>query len=216
MNAIKVEIEVPHLEAVRQPENDQAVVSRRLREVRTKMGLSVNELATKSSVSAGMISQIERGISSPSVKTLERLRTALDVPLTDLFSEGASDSEENFKARGEGNFVRRSASRPKFLVQASGLRKELLTPEGQHDLQFMLIHFDPGTSSSEVLMGAGEKGGMVLTGKLELMVDNHTVEIQEGDSFQFNSALAHRLRNVSRETASVIWFMDTRRPRVEM
>ncbi|CAL8481487.1 cupin domain-containing protein [Caballeronia sp. S22] len=57
---------------------------------------------------------------------------------------------------------------------------------------------------------------MVLTGKLESMVGNQTVEIVDGGSFQFNSALAHRVRNVSPETASVIWFMDTRRPRVEM
>nr|WP_284507540.1 helix-turn-helix domain-containing protein [Caballeronia sp. AZ7_KS35] len=187
-----------------------------MRDVRTKKGLSVNELAARSSVSAGMISQIERGISSPSVKTLERLRTALDVSLTDLFSESVSEDRERPGVRREGCFVRRRASRPKFSVQASGLRKELLTPEGQHDLQFMLIHFDPGTSSTEVLMGAGEKGGMVLTGKLELMVGDETVEIVEGDSFQFNSALAHRVRNVSPEVASVIWFMDTRRPRVEM
>jgi transcriptional regulator with XRE-family HTH domain len=199
-----------------QSENEQSVVSRRLRDVRTRKGLSVNELAAKSSVSAGMISQIERGISSPSVKTLERLRTALDVSLTDLFKESASNGEEKPEVRSEVSFVRRRASRPKFSVQASGLRKELLTPEGQHDLQFMLIHFDPGTSSSEVLMGAGEKGGMVLAGKLELMVGDQTLEILEGDSFQFNSALAHRVRNVSPETASVIWFMDTRRPRVEM
>ncbi|CAL8481486.1 protein of unknown function (plasmid) [Caballeronia sp. S22] len=85
------------------------------------------------------------------------MRTTLDVSLTDLFSKSASEGEEKPEARREGSFVRRSASRPKFSVQASGLRKELLTPEGQHDLQFMLIHFDPGTSSSEALMARERK-----------------------------------------------------------
>jgi transcriptional regulator with XRE-family HTH domain len=203
-------------ETVKESESETSVVSQRLRDVRTKKGLSVNELAAKSSVSAGMISQIERNISSPSVKTLERLRVALEVSLTDLLSDGIYEGNDDLATRQQGSFVRRKASRPKFSVQSSRLRKELLTPDGKHDLQFMLIHFDPGTSSSEVLMGAGEKGGMVLSGKLELMVDNHTIEILEGDSFQFNSALAHRVRNLSPEIATLIWFMDTRRPRVEM
>lgn len=197
-------------------ENEKSVVSRRLRDVRAKKGFTVNELAAKSSVSAGMISQIERGISSPSVKTLERLRVALDISLTDLFSEEDAPTDEPAGAPRESSFVRRRESRPQFAVQTSGLRKELLTPEGQHDLQFMIIHFDPGTSSVDVLMGAGEKAGMVLSGEVELMVGDRVSSIREGDSFQFNSALAHRVRNLGTETAKVIWFMDTRRPRVEM
>lgn len=227
MSTVKSKAKASVVDGTSESGRDKSVVSRRLRDLRMKKGLSVNELAARSSVSAGMISQIERGISSPSVKTLERLRTALGIALTDLLSDAeasaaesapasASAGDEQRAVQPEKSFVRRRALRPRFAVQASGLRKELLTPDGQHDLQFMLIHFDPGTSSSEVLMGAGEKGGMVLNGRLELTVGDRTVEILEGDSFQFDSSLAHRVRNVSAEAASVIWFMDTRRPRVEM
>jgi transcriptional regulator with XRE-family HTH domain len=216
MNSTQEKVDTEAEDAATDSENGKSVVSRRLRDIRAKKGLSVSELASRSSVSAGMISQIERGISSPSVKTLERLRTALDISLTDLFVDEDAPSDELPAIGREVSFVRRRESRPQFAVQATGLRKELLTPEGQHDLQFMLIHFDPGASSSDVLMGAGEKAGMVLSGEVELMVGGHVERIREGDSFQFDSTLAHRVRNLSAEISTVVWFMDTRRPRVEM
>ena len=197
-------------------EQERSVVSRRLRDVRIAKGYTVSELAAKSSVSAGMISQIERGISNPSVKTLERLRVALDIALTDFFSDKKAPAEERSGMPHEDNFVRRREARPKFAVRASGLLKELLTPEGEHELQFMLIHFEPGASSMDVLMGAGEKAGMVLSGELQLTVGDLVSSIREGDSFQFNSAFAHRVQNLGPDAAKVIWFMDTRRPRLEM
>ncbi len=63
-------------------------LGRELRRLRLNKGLSIQAFAAMADVSAGLLSQIERGISSPSLRTLTKLRHALDVPLGALFDEG--------------------------------------------------------------------------------------------------------------------------------
>jgi len=109
-----------------------ADVGARLKALRLAQGLSVNELAMRAGVSVGTVSQLERNKSNPSVRILELLRQALMVPLSALFEESAGASEIEVR-----DFVRKSKQRPLFEVGKSGMKKELLTPRGEHDLQMI-------------------------------------------------------------------------------
>ncbi|MCP1118128.1 helix-turn-helix domain-containing protein [Robbsia andropogonis] len=184
----------------------------RLRDMRQKRGLSLKVLAQRSDVSVGMISQIERGLANPSVRILEQLRVALDVPLTTLL-EG---DDVPVGVQSVPDFVRRADQRPHFTVTAGGLSKELLSPHGQHDLQFMIITIPSGARSKEILLGSGEKAGMVLEGTIVLTVGGRSEEIGPGDSFQFNSELAHSVENIARRTARILWIMNVRPPVVHL
>lgn len=183
-------------------------VGARLRALRLKKRLSISGLAELAGVSTGMVSQIERDLSNPSVRLLERLRVALEVPLTALLED---DVQPPMK-----EFVRRAKERPQLTVAQSGLIKERLSPQGDHDLQFMLITIPPACRSGEVLMGEGEKAGLVLQGQVALRVGDQQQMLSEGDSFQFSSQLPHQVENFTSENAQVLWIMNTRRPVIHL
>lgn len=181
-------------------------VGRRLRRMRKTKGLTVAGLGEKAAVSAGMISQIERGLSNPSIGTLERLRVVLGIPLTAFFE----DREDSGPAVPMARLVRRADQRPFFQVGVNGMNKELLSPSGDHDLQFMMITVPPHTRSHEVMIGEGEKAGLVLEGRLTLTVDEQSTALATGDSFQFDSHQTHGISNDSDESARLIWIMHTK------
>lgn len=182
-------------------------VGARLRALRIDQGLSVNELAMRAGVSVGTVSQVERNKANPSVRILERLRQALSVPLTALLEEDDAVSDPV-----AGDFVRRAAERPLFEVGKHGMQKELLSPHGDHDLQMMLILLPAGAGSDEVLIGVGEKAGLVLEGTVVLNVGDRRAELRAGDSFQFKSTVPHSVRNESSKAARLLWIMNTQPP----
>jgi quercetin dioxygenase-like cupin family protein len=147
-----------------------------------------------------VISQIERGQANPSLRTLERLRLALDVPLMVLL-EGPG------RAGAEPAFVRRRHARPRLMVGNMGLGKEILSPADSDGLRFMVITMPPGAQSEDVLTGPGQKAGLVLKGQISLMVRDEQVQIAEGDSFQFPSDVEHGFVNNTDQPAEVLWIM---------
>jgi transcriptional regulator with XRE-family HTH domain len=186
-------------------------VGARLRALRTEQGLSVNELAMRAGVSVGTVSQVERNKANPSVRILERLRQALSVPLSALLEADDAVSDPVV-----GDFVRKSAERPLFDVGNLGMQKELLSPHGDHDLKMMIILLPAGAGSDEVLVGVGEKAGLVLEGTVVLNVGDRRAVLRTGDSFQFKSTVPHSVRNESSDMARVLWVMNTRPPVVHL
>ena len=66
----------------------------RIRQFRTMAGLSQEKLAWQAGIAPAFLGQLERGLKSPTVKTLVKLTTALDIPLAELFSGPADQSDE--------------------------------------------------------------------------------------------------------------------------
>ncbi len=174
----------------------------RIRTLRHQRGLSVSELAAKAGVSSGIVSQIERGKANPSLKTLERIRSALDVTLSAILESVVEPHSDS------GPLVRRATERPRFKVGRFPLVKEHLSPTGGRDLQFMIISFPPGSESEDVLIGLGEKAGLVMSGQIRLVVGDAESMLFEGDSFQFSSELAHKVINESPGETRVLWIMS--------
>lgn len=194
----------PFEDATPAPSDDDAVqIGQRLRALRNERNLTILELAAKAGLSAGIISQIERGNSNPSISTLQKLRGALGVNLW-AFLEREATSE------GEPAFVRRREDRPRFVVGPGLLTKELLSPKDNNQLRFMILTLPPGATSDDVLTGPGDKAGYVLSGRVELTVGNAAAEIREGDSFQFESSIPHHLVNRSGEEAKLVWIIRIR------
>jgi transcriptional regulator with XRE-family HTH domain len=179
-----------------------AHVGVRLRAFRKTAGLSISELGKKAGVSNGMISQIERGLTNPSLKTLERLHIALSVPLSSLLESNAPTSPV-----ADREIVRRVDDRPSFSVGNDGMTKELLTPSGEHQLQMMIISLPRGAKSVDVLLGDGEKAGWILDGSIQLTVDGHISVLNVGDSFQFPSTVPHSILNRGEQEARLLWIM---------
>lgn len=181
-------------------------IGHRLRALRAERGLTILELAAKAGVSSGSISQIERGASNPSVSTLQKLRAALGVTLWSFL-----ESDEAAPApASEMQYVRRQANRPRIVVGTNQLTKELLSPRDNNELRFMILTVPPGAASGSFLSGPGDKGGYMLSGRVELAIGEEVFEIGEGDSFQFPSTIPHQVVNRSDTEAKLVWIINIR------
>nr|WP_246215984.1 cupin domain-containing protein [Microvirga makkahensis] len=184
------------------PDDQSQGIGRRLRRLRTERKLTIAELAAKAGVSSGIISQIERGASSPSISTLVKINSALGVNLWQFFEDAPSPSSDKL------HFVRRKDNRPRIVAGKMHLTKELLSPSSSENLRFMILTLPPGAESEEMLSGPGDKGGYVMSGRVELTVGNEVAELFEGDSFQFKSTLPHKLENRHDAEAKLIWIIN--------
>jgi transcriptional regulator with XRE-family HTH domain len=185
------------------PAIDGVRLGEKVRALRTSRRLTLNELALKAGVSVGIISQIERGRSNPSMSTLNSIRAALGVTLWALLDPGTSGQAQ------DAVFVRRAAGRPAIEVGHGRIRKELLSINPDSDLRFMTISMPSGSETQDVLIGTGEKAGVILEGEVELTVGGRTAILYKGDSFQFDSDQVHRVANRSAAPAELIWIMST-------
>lgn len=181
-------------------------VGARLKRLRVERSLTIARLAETAGVSSGMISQIERGTTNPSIRTLQRLRAALGVNLWEVLDR--SGAPKVAAAAQPSTYVLRRPDRPKIVVGESRLVKELLSPRKDRNLRFMIITLPPGGVSEDVIIGEGEKGGLVIEGCVQLTVGSETSDLAEGDSFQFPSSLPHALSNMHAEPARVVWIMS--------
>lgn len=190
--------------AVALPEVDEQVagLGGRIRALRLERQLTLAELSEKSQVSVGMLSHIERGKASPSLKTLEKVRLALAVPLARLFDESTSTPERAVVAR--------AAQRSTLEFREWRLTKELLSPPGYSDMEMLVLSIGPGGSSGpDPWRRVGEKGGLVLQGRFELQVGDQCYVLEEGDSFQFDSSQPHAFRNLANGVTRVVWVIKS-------
>ena len=193
----------------RHPKDDEAVTAEHdslgavLRAARQARGLSLQDLAARSGVSVGMISQVERGRANPSMRLLTALRRALNISIQEMFGESPDTPRP---PDGDPDFVRRAVDRS--VIDLGHLHKELLTPAGRQNLQIMLLTFGPGGhSGGRALSYPAEKGGFLLSGELVLTVDGREATLRAGDSFAFDSALPHAIRNDGQTDAQLVWII---------
>ncbi len=160
-----------------------------IRAARIERRLSLSAVAKNTGISVGLLSQIERGISSPSVRVLRGICKELDFPLEYLIE--ASDRSQDETGR-----IIRAGDRRTVNFGSKKMVKEFLTTSDTGELQLMEIWLEPGGGSGEQpYTHEGEECGVVLEGRMELFVDGVRYLLSEGDSFQFDSTLPHKFQN---------------------
>lgn len=179
--------------------NDASGIGIRLRQRRKVRGLLLKDVAKRAEVSIGLLSQIERGLTMPSVRSLNAICRALDMPVAWLF-ENPSHLE------GDGVVVQRHARRVLDLG-AKGMIKELMTPDSCTGIQMMRLVIQPGGSTGEKPYNhpQGAKCGTVLAGTLGLEVDGKSYSIGVGDSFAFEATRLIRFWCEGEQETEVLW-----------
>ncbi|MEX1124723.1 MAG: XRE family transcriptional regulator [Acidimicrobiia bacterium] len=182
----------------------------RLREERLQAGISQRELARRVGLSASLISQLESGLSKPSVGTLYAIVTELNVSVERVI-RGDTPAGTAPKAKSE--------SAPSPLVHpedratidlASGVRWEKLTSERDDGVDFLHIIYDVGGSStadSSLMRHNGREYGYVISGTLGIQVGFEEYVMSPGDSIAFDSTRPHRLYNKGNEPVHSVWFV---------
>jgi transcriptional regulator with XRE-family HTH domain len=169
-------------------------VGQRIRELRTKQGLSLRALAELSQLSTNAISLIERGDNSPTVSSLHSLANALAVPITAFFEQ-----------RGGGQVIHlKSDRRP--TSETAGVRMENLgsgLPNQQ--IEPFLMTIEPGGSStSSQITHSGEEFVYVMSGALVCTINDRQYELGEGDSLLFLASQPHIYRNQGTTAAQIL------------
>jgi transcriptional regulator with XRE-family HTH domain len=170
-----------------------------IRSLRKVRGMSLQELGRLAGKSVGHLSQIERGLSHPSISALQAISHALGVQIGWFFPQGEAGDPSD---RG---VVVRSSTRRRLSFE-SGVTDLLLSPNLSGALELLLSEFSPGASNGDVpYTHAGEEAGLVLTGTLELWVGDDHFLLDAGDSFSFRSTKPHRYLNPGNEITRVVW-----------
>lgn len=169
-----------------------------MRQLRMGKKMSLQELSELTSLSIAMLSQIERGKSSPSIRSLRLLSAALGVEPGTFFSGGLPPPSEEI-----GRIFRKQSFRT--LQVGKGIGKQLLTPQ-KGVLELVLVTIAPGgTSGAESYTHKGEDAGFIIKGTLDLFIEEHKHVLRAGEAFRFKSALPHKFGNSSKTPTQVLW-----------
>jgi len=186
-----------------EPTMDVAV-GQRIRDLRRTRAMSLETVAVRTDLSIGFLSQIERGLSSPSLRVLATLADVLGVGIAGLFG-----AKENTGAALDA-VVTRERQRPELNLWRTGISKQLLSPAGSEGrLNLFLVLLEPGGSTGdELYTHDGEEAGLVIEGKMKLTVDAESWTLKCGDSFRFASRRPHRFSNPSRDAKAVVLWVN--------
>lgn len=173
------------------------VLAADLRALRKARGLTLAEIALKLGRSVGWASQIERGISIPSIDDLKAFAELFGVQLSLFFAHEAPNEIE----RG---VVVRAGKRRSIGTTDSGLVEELLSPDLGGSFEMVRSVFAPGAASGKPTTRPTEEAGYLVSGAFEVEIDGVWHRLEPGDSFRF-AAKPFRWKNPGMELAVVIW-----------
>jgi transcriptional regulator with XRE-family HTH domain len=161
--------------------------------LREAMGLSLRELAERSGVSAPMLSQVERGETSPTLAVAAKIAAGLELSLSQLLRLD----------EGQNVAVTRAGRRRR--LERGGHRFEELTPPLPGQRADVSLHtLRPGTATGgpedpPMHEPGSRETAVVLAGELSLVVDGTRYELGEGDSVTFDADLPHHFENETGE-----------------
>lgn len=172
-------------------------VGQRLQSIRTLKGLSQRELAKRAGVTNSTISMIEKNSVSPSVSSLKKVLSGIPMSLVEFFS---LESEQENTAQ-----VVYRADELTDLSSGAVTMKLVGRGHPSRAISFLDETYPVGADTGEeMLIHDGEEAGLVVSGRLELTVDNEIYILENGDSYYFESTKPHRFRNPFEEPARLI------------
>jgi transcriptional regulator with XRE-family HTH domain len=167
----------------------------RLRYLRMARDLSQRELAKRAGVTNSTISLIESNATNPSVGALKRITDAIPIGLAEFFSlepdrpKQAFYTAEELTEIGKGPISYRQVGHNLF----------------GRALQILKECYQPGADTGKVLLThEGEEGGIVLSGRLEVTVEDERKILGPGDAYYFDSRRPHRFRCIGAAVCEVI------------
>ncbi|WP_246687501.1 XRE family transcriptional regulator [Mesorhizobium sp. B3-1-7] len=181
-------------------DNGDRLLAGDIRALRKARGLTLAEIALKLGRSVGWVSQVERGLSVPSLGDLRAFASLFDVPISLFFSHDVPVEQE----RG---VVVRAGSRRSLGTSESGLVEELLSPDLGGSFEMLRSVFAPGAELKTEARRPTEEAGYVASGTFEIEIDGVWHRLGEGDSFRFEGK-PFRWRNPGVEAAVVIWVVS--------
>ena len=167
----------------------------KIKQLRLLNSLTQQELADRSELSKGYISQLERNIITPTIATLQDVLTGLGTNLADFFS---------------GSYASQIVYKKKDMVtkkdETEGRQIMWVVPDCQkNSMEPIIMTLQPGGISYQDDPHEGEEFGFVLEGNIKLEINDKKYTVTKGQSFYFKSDAKHLIRNTTGKKAVVLW-----------
>lgn len=176
-------------------ESGRPEIGRKLRRLRVKLGLTQEELASRTELTKGFISQLENDITSPSIATLMDILEALGTDISAFFNDR---SDERVVFTPDDTFEKED--------EEAGTLIRWLVPNAQKNaLEPILVTIQPGGQTEELDPHEGEEFGLVLSGAVTLFDGDTKYRAKKGDSFYLHPQGVHYLLNNGKTPARVLW-----------
>jgi transcriptional regulator with XRE-family HTH domain len=176
----------------------------RLRERRKGLGLTLTAVAARSGVSAAMLSEVERGRKSPTLRVASQIAEGLACALSDLL----------VGSEGEGIVIQPRRERRRLIDSATGIQRHVLAPRLlRHGVEVVWYVVPEGQASEEF---PGHRRGVIahatiVRGVLESTTPRGRHRLRAGDSVTYPSGVAHRFRNAGRGVCEFLLVVDASR-----
>jgi len=169
-------------------------LGKKIRDLRQRRGLTVQQLAEASGLSKGFISQVENHRTSPSLATLHDLARALQTSVAYLVVE-----EEQVP------YVVRAGERPLIKVGGNTSRVEYLSARPKRNLELVMAELPPGLSAGQKRhYHHGEEIVFCVEGRVRLACGDDVVVLEAGDSCHYDGRVPHAVENAGTTTARLL------------
>ncbi|MBQ4343938.1 MAG: helix-turn-helix transcriptional regulator [Erysipelotrichaceae bacterium] len=170
-------------------------IGNRIRQLRTKNNLTLEELASRCELTKGFLSQLERNLTSPSIQTLEDIVEALGYDMSKFFQE---EEDEKLVFTDEDYFVD---------VKEDSTIHWIVPNAQKNDMEPILLELAPKGRSQEISVHEGEEFGYVLSGRIQLInLDaQQKMTVKKGQTFYLKGTFSHVLENDGTQNARVLW-----------
>jgi transcriptional regulator with XRE-family HTH domain len=169
-------------------------LGRKIRDLRLRRGLTVQQLAEASHLSKGFISQVENGRTSPSLATLHNLALALRTSAAYLVVEAH-----------ERLHVVRAAERQRLPSNGAAARVEVLSAVPKRNLELLLMELPPGSGTATVHhCHHAEECALCLEGRARFVHGSEEVVLEAGDSCHYDGRVTHTFENAGTREARLL------------
>ncbi len=186
--------------------NIAASIGKKIRKVRKERNMTLKELASRAGISQSMLSQVERGIASPTIVSLVAIAHAVSMSPSFFFEDDdlLRDNDESPVFKSESKKILRTETGMTLIPLAT------LTELKEDTIQLVEIHIEPGGCNrlKPISHEGTEKLG-VIEGSLVVKSGRNEYLLKKGDSITINATLPHRLVNSGRAKAHAVWMIIT-------
>ncbi|MCD5410942.1 MAG: XRE family transcriptional regulator [Clostridiales bacterium] len=174
----------------------------RIKEIRCKKGLTLADLSSRTGYTSSFLSQIERGLKSPSLEALRKIADSLEVPIFTLMI----DFDESYLIR--------KGSRKKIVMPEIDIIYEFITPIASDEkikpkIVGMIVELNPQKWVSEkLIVHSAQESIYILRGTIEIHLTDKIIELEEGDSFYLREDVRHNMYNPNSEKAVFISYLS--------
>lgn len=164
----------------------EVAIGRQVREYRVKLAMTVADLARQAGLSAGMLSKIENGGTSPSLDTLQALSKALNVPVTAFFRKFEEQRDATFVKAGQGLAIERRGTRAghQYHLLGHSIGKSLV-------VEPYLVTLTETSDVFPIFQHAGQEFIYIVEGEVVYRHGDKLYPMRAGDSLFFDADAPH-------------------------